>query len=97
MKRTASFLRILAAGAVLVTVNGCKSTGNDTSSPGSYYDAGLNDPWYYGAYDDDIDVIVPPPERPTAPPKPTHPIVTVPPPRPMPMPSIPRMPMPRAR
>jgi len=62
-----------------------------------YYDAGLHDPWYYGAYDDDIDVIVPPPERPTAPPKPTHPIVTVPPPRPMPMPSIPRMPMPRAR
>ena len=96
MKCFASSLRILAAGAVLVTVSGCKSTGNDTSSPGGYYDAGLNDPWYYGAYDDDIDVIVPPPERPTAPPKPTHPIV-LPPPRPMPMPSIPRMPMPRAR
>jgi hypothetical protein len=97
MKRDALFLRILAAGAMLVTVNGCQSTGNDATSPGSYYDGGLNDPWYYGAYDDDIDVVVPPPERPTAPPQPTHPIVLPPPPRPTPMPSIPRMPAPRAR
>ena len=79
---------------LLLALTGCESTdgggGGGSASLNTYYGAGTYDPWYYG---DDIDVIVTPPERPEAPPKPTHPIA--PPsmgPRPMPMPSIPSTP-----
>jgi hypothetical protein len=85
---------------------GCESTdGGSTQVSGSfYYGAGFSDPWYYGGYYDDVDIIVTPPDRPdrppgevTPPPRPTHPIVPAPTPRPTPMPSIPRTPMPRVR
>ncbi len=94
MKGLAQILKLSAAAALLVGAVGCES--NDSGGGASVYSgAGFEDPWYYGDYYDDVDVIVEPPDRPTSPPRPTHPIA--PPPRPMPMPSIPRMPMPRAR
>jgi hypothetical protein len=88
---------VLALGLGVFT--GCESTdGGSTQVSGSvYYGAGFYDPWYYGGYDDDVDIIVTPPDRPTPPPKPTHPIAPTPTPRPTPMPSIPRTPMPRVR
>lgn len=97
-------LHLFAASLLIVlSITGCQSTDRDGSSAGpAYYDTGFNDPWYYGDYHDDIDIIVTPPdERPPDPAKPAHPIVLPPTPRPtptpMPMPSIPRMPTPRAR
>ena len=80
----------------LLALAGCESTGGGNA----YSDSGPYDPWYYGGYYyDDVDVIVPPPDRPVDPPKPTHPIVVPPTPRPMPMPmpSIRRARMPRVR
>ena len=80
----------------LVLLSGC--AGTDEGSSSVYYGAGLYDPWYYGGYDNDVDVIVTPPDRPTSPPRPTHPIAPTPPaPRPTPMPSIPSMPRPSFR
>ena len=92
---------ILGLGVLI----GCESTdGGSTQVSGSvYYGVGFYDPWYYGGYYDDVDIIVTPPDRPdrppgeVTPPRPTHPIAPVPSPapRPTPMPSIPRTPMPR--
>src|SRR5215472_15518393 len=81
---------------------GCESTESSSGSASAgvaYYESGVHDPWYYGDYYDDPDIIVTPPiDRPDAPPQPTHPIALPPStPRPMPVPSIPRAPMPRAR
>jgi hypothetical protein len=104
MKSLARSLPIVAALS-LAGVAACKSGDDGTThvSAGAYYGTEFHDPWYYGHYDDDVDIIVTPPDRPVDPPKPTHPIVLppTPPPRPtpmpMPMPSIPRMPAPRVR
>ena len=79
----------------LVTFTGCESTGGGGSSV--YYGVGFYDPWYYGGYHDDVDIIVTPPDRPDRPdsgPRPEHPIARPPTtsPRPTPMPSIPSMP-----
>ena len=100
--------RLALVTLVLLAFSGCESTdGGGYVSGGVYYGVGFYDPWYYGGYQDDIDVIVtppgspstPPPGRPTPPPRPAHPIAPAPSPtpRPTPMPSIPRTPMPRAR
>ena len=107
MKAFASRLRFVAAlGLVFSAFTGCESTdGGSTNVSGSvYYGMGFYDPWYYGSYDNDLDIIVTPPDRPTSPPggitpppRPTHPIAPTPSPRPAPMPSIPSTPraMPR--
>ena len=96
--------RLAAFGLTLAALTGCESTDSSTHVSGSvYYGVGFYDPWYYGGYYDDVDIVVTPPDRPgnppdgTAPPRPTHPIAPTPTPRPTPMPSIPRTPMPRAR
>ena len=106
MKTFAPRLKLIAALALpLAAFTGCESTegGSTHVSGGVYYGMGFYDPWYYGGYYDDVDIVVTPPDRPetppggTAPPRPTHPIAPTPAPQPTPMPSIPRTPMPRAR
>jgi len=92
------------------TFTGCESTdgGSTQTTTNVYYGVGFYDPWYYGHYDYNYDVVVTPPERPGAPPRPVHPIepppnrpiarpeqpIARPPPsvRPSPMPSIPSTP-----
>jgi len=102
LKLAAAFL--LALGAF----TGCESTDiGGSTSVGVYYGVGLYDPWYYGGYHDDPDLIATPPpakperpvspsrpERPVDPPRPEQPIAKPPPaaPRPTPMPSIPSTP-----
>ena len=91
----AAALLMLALGMF----SGCESTGGGGSADaGFYYGTGLYDPWYYGGYWDDPDIIVtPPPGRPeNPPPRPTHPIALPPAsaPRPTPLPSIPSAPRP---
>jgi hypothetical protein len=49
--------------------------------------SGFNDPWYYGGYYDDADIIATPPSLDTSP-RPSHPIAS---PRPTPMPYTPRV------
>lgn len=83
------------AVALLLTLpafTGCETTdGAGSGSASIYYGTGMYDPWYYGHYHDDADIIV------TPPPRPTHPIAPTPGPRPMPLPSIPARPMARPR
>jgi hypothetical protein len=98
MKTFATSLRISAVFALaLVAYTGCESTdsGGGNVSGGVYYGVGLYDPWYYGGYHDDVDIIVTPPsDRPGAGAHPEHPIARPPSaaPRPTPMPSIPSAP-----
>lgn len=102
MRTFASRLKLIVALALApVAFTGCESTeGGSTYVSGSvYYGTGFYDPWYYGGYYDDVDIVVTPPDRPTSPPggttpppRPTHPIAPTPAPRPTPMPSIPSMP-----
>jgi hypothetical protein len=82
---------IVALGPLLFT--GCESTGGGSASVsgGMYYGSGFYDPWYYGGYYDDPDIIVTPPARPERPPHVEHPIAR-PMPAPRPMPSIPSAP-----
>ena len=84
---------------VLLGLSGCSSTdsGGSQGNTSVYYGAGVYDPWYYGGYYDDVDIIVTPPSGENPPPKPTHPIAMPPAPKPTPMPSIPRAPMPMPR
>jgi len=90
-------------GLTLAVFPGCESTdsgGSTYVSGGVYYGTGFQDPWYYGGYDGDVDIIVtPPPGRPEAPLRPEHPIAPAPSPapRPTPMPSIPAAPRPSFR
>src|SRR6185369_548996 len=104
LRTRASRLKLLAGLSLgLAAFAGCESTdGGGSSVSGSvYYGVGFYDPWYYGGYYDDVDIIVTPPDKPisqppggsTPPPRPTHPIAPTPAPRPTPMPSIPRTPM----
>jgi hypothetical protein len=86
----------LKCAAVLLALglfNGCESTDSGGSvSGGVYYGVGFYDPWYYGGYYDDPDIIVVPPTRPEAPVRPVNPIAPTPAPRPMPsIPSMPRV------
>src|SRR5262245_45973285 len=99
----ASKISFKLAAALLLGLglfSGCESTDGGGSSTTVYYGVGSYDPWYYGHYDYDSDVIVtPPPGRPGSDPHPSHPIARPPDstPRPTPMPSIPSAPraMPR--
>lgn len=78
--------------------SGCGSTdgGGSNVSGGMYYGTGFYDPWYYGGYYDDPDIIVTPPARPERPVAPSQPIAR-PMPAPRPMPSIPSGPRPSMR
>jgi len=101
--KTFRSLFLPALPLALLFFTSCSSTDGGGSVSGSvYYGVGFNDPWYYGDYHDDVDIIVTPPDskppdRPTAPPRPTHPIAPTPAPRPTPMPSIPSAPRPSFR
>jgi hypothetical protein len=101
MKTFAIPFKIAAlAGLAWAVGTGCESMddGSNQVSGSMYYGGGSYDPWYYGGYYDDADIVVTPPgDRPTAPPRPTHPIAPAPGPRPMPMPSIPSSPRPSLR
>lgn len=101
MKTFATKFKLMAVLALgLGAFTGCESIDGGSSVSGSvYYGVGFSDPWYYGGYYDDVDIIVTPPDRPTSPPRPTHPIAPAPSPapRPMPMPSIPAAPRPSFR
>ena len=106
MKAFTTSLKFIAAlGFTLAVFSGCETTDGGGVSGSVYYGVGFNDPWYYGGYYDDPDIIVTPPpvtrppDGPTPPPRPEHPIARppAPAPRPTPMPSIPRTPMPRVR
>jgi hypothetical protein len=97
LKRSLKFIALTAL--VFVSFTGCESTDGGGNVSGSvYYGVGFYDPWYYGGYyDDDVDIIVTPPERPDRPvpgPHPERPIAKPPSaaPRPRPMPSIPSTP-----
>jgi hypothetical protein len=94
MIRIKSLLGLLGLGLFAFGIlTGCESTDGGGSASGSvYYGVGFYDPWYYGDDDYDGDIIVTPPDRPEAPPRPTHPIATPPPSAPRPMPSMPSMP-----
>lgn len=92
MKR---FFRFAASAALVMLAvglfGGCESSGGGSVSGSVYYGTGFYDPWYYGHYYDDPDIIVTPPDRPDrpdAPLRPSHPIA----PTPRPMPSIPSTP-----
>lgn len=94
-----ALITVLIAGLGLLT--GCESTDGGSSSVSyhTYYGVGHYDPWYYGHYDEDVDIIVTPPTRPPGDVlRPSHPIArppsagTRPSPSPRPMPSIPSMP-----
>jgi len=88
--------RAAILGLALAAFTGCESTdgGGSNVSGSVYYGVGFYDPWYYGGYHDDPDIIVTPPVRPDRPVHPEQPIAR---PRPMPMPSIPSAPRPMPR
>jgi hypothetical protein len=100
MKSLTFSLRVAALSVALIGFAGCESTdsGGGSVSGGMYYGVGFADPWYYGGYYDDVDIIVTPPgDRPdTRPPQPSHPIAR-PTPAPRPTPSIPSAPRPSFR
>jgi hypothetical protein len=66
------FLKVLLVIALTVTAfTGCESTGGGGGSASVYYGVGFYDPWYYGDYDQDIDITLP--DRPDRPNRPVHP------------------------
>ena len=96
MKYFTGPLKLIAASTLLLVVStGCETTDGGNVSGSVYYGVGFYDPWYYGGYDDDVDIIVTPPDRPNRPdnrPRPEHPIVIPPSSSSRPMPSIPSTP-----
>jgi hypothetical protein len=82
--------------AIALVLGACETTTYGGYVGSAYYDGGFSDPWYYGGDDwHDGDVTAPPAGRPEPPPRPEHPIVR--PPAPRPMPSIPSRPRPASR
>jgi hypothetical protein len=87
----------------LGTFTGCQSTDSGGANvTNNYYGMGYQDPYYYGDYHDDHDVIVTPPPAGNPPDnglRPTHPIAKPPQarPSPQPRPSIPSTPRPAPR
>ena len=78
---------------------GCETTdGGGQAGANNYYGSGFRDPWYYGNYHDNGDVIVVPPpgNAPDNGLRPAHPIARPPGARP-PRPSIPSAPRPAPR
>ena len=67
--------RFAAVFFALGLFTGCESTdgGGSSSSVGVYYGVGFYDPWYYGDYDQDIDVDINRPDRPGQPDRPVRP------------------------
>lgn len=63
MSRMKRSFRFAAAGLALAMVTGCESTngGGSSSSVGVYYGVGFYDPWYYGDYNHNHDIVVTPP------------------------------------
>jgi len=99
MKQFFHALKVVAMALfALGMFSGCSSTdgGGSNVSGGMYYGTGFYDPWYYGGYYDDPDIIVTPPTRPERPVAPSQPIAR-PMPAPRPMPSIPSGPRPSMR
>ena len=107
------YSRSLAAGLfALMLFTGCESTdgGSSRVSVGGYYGGGFYDPWYYGDYNHDHDIVVTPPvnrpdwgthpgarpEQPIARPPDvsSRPPAATPKPAARPMPSIPSTPRP---
>ena len=74
-KRTATCLLL-----ALVLAAGCESTDGGGMASSVYYGVGFYDPWYYGGYYNDPDIIVLPPDRdrPNASPRPEQPIARPP-------------------
>jgi len=70
-----SFTLAITLLLALGTFSGCESTDSSrtTVSSNVYYGVGFYDPWYYGDYDHDHDVIVTPPDRPDRPDRPERP------------------------
>jgi len=68
-------LRFAALCFTLAMFPGCESTdgGSSSASVGVYYGVGFYDPWYYGDYDHDHDIVVTPPDRPDRPDRPVRP------------------------
>ncbi|HEX5217982.1 MAG TPA: hypothetical protein VFZ59_00305 [Verrucomicrobiae bacterium] len=105
MRLFSSSFKFAAGFALLLAAStGCETTdGGGSASVGMYYGVGFYDPWYYGGYDDDPDIIVTPPDRPDRPsdrPRPSHPIANAPSASTRParsMPSIPSTPRVSAR
>lgn len=81
--------RGLALVVVIGGVGGCGSYEDPLGSSGGgsfYYGVGFQDPWYYGGYYDDPDIIVAPPvDRPDWSGRPNRPVAR-------PLPSIPSTP-----
>jgi len=100
MKTLTASLRCAAALALtLCAFAGCESTDGGHVHGSVYYGVGFYDPWYYGGYYDDPDIIVtPPPSNPDAP-HVEHPIAKPAPAPPVarPTPSIPSAPRPAPR
>jgi hypothetical protein len=107
MRLSATHLKqVVVLALAVIGFCGCETDEGTQVSGGVYYGVGFYDPWYYGDYYYDRDVIVTPPEG--RPPEPTHPIARPPggerPPQAMnpiatppaasarPMPSIPSVP-----
>jgi len=100
MKLFTAPLKLIGISALLLAAStGCESTGGGNVTGSVYYGVGFYDPWYYGGYDDDVDIIVTPPDRPDRPDRPAHPShpIARPSPSPSPMPSIPSTPRVSAR
>ncbi len=109
MKPSKLFFKLAAATLLgLGTLTGCESTDHDGSHvTNNYYGTGYRDPWYYGDYNNNRDVIVTPPpdgngngggSQPDNGLRPTHPIARPPPAsRPPSRPSIPSAPRPSPR
>src|SRR5262245_9910104 len=79
MKFFSGALKLVVGLAILLVAStGCETTdGGGGAAVGVYYGVGFYDPWYYGGYYDDPDIIVTPPDRPDRPsdrPRPEHPI-----------------------
>jgi hypothetical protein len=104
-RRTRRSLFVAALLLVFGVSVGCESTdgGGSYASGSVYYGVGFYDPWYYGGYHGDVDVIVPPPDYPGTPNRPVRPEQPIARPpagptvRPTPRPSIPSSPRPAAR
>jgi hypothetical protein len=103
--RVFSLTLLPAVLLALANLTGCESTdggGSTQVNQVSYYGTGFHDPYYYGHYDDDPDIIVTPPPAPGRPdngPRPSQPIARPPSSGvgPRPSPSIPSAPRPSPR
>lgn len=102
MKTIQALIKVAVLALAAGWLTGCESSGGGSSvSGGGYYGVGIYDPWYYGGYYEDVDVIVTPPgDRPPVGAHPEQPIawpLPAPAPQPTSRPSIPMAPRPMPR